>query len=79
VLDRVGVVRANLLKKPLEVICRCHFLAPDAARNSGGAPHTGDARFPAMVIAVASRGNVAVPRERCLHRLLSFLMSPWVQ
>jgi hypothetical protein len=56
VLDRVGVVRANLLKKPLEVICRCHFPAPDAARNSGGAPHTGDARFPAMVIAMASRG-----------------------
>jgi hypothetical protein len=54
--DRVGVVPATLLKKPLEVFYRCPFLAPDATHGSEGTPHTGVARFLVVVITMAGCG-----------------------
>jgi hypothetical protein len=65
------VVRANLLKKPLEVIFRCPFLAPDTARGSGGVPHTKAAHFPAVVIAMDGRGYGHGPRGALLAPLVA--------
>jgi hypothetical protein len=60
--DRVGVVQAILFKKPLEMICRCPFPASDAGHGEGGAPHTGVARFPAVVVTTAGRGRSRGPQ-----------------
>jgi hypothetical protein len=49
--------RENLLKKPLEVICRCPFPTPDVACGDRGVPHTEAARFPIVVVAMTGRGR----------------------
>jgi hypothetical protein len=65
------VVRANLLKKPLEVICRCPFPALDAARGGRGTPHTGAARFPAVVITMVDRGRGHGPQGALVASLVA--------
>jgi hypothetical protein len=71
--DRVGMVRANLLKKPLEVIYRCPFPVPDAACGSGRMPHTRAANFLAVVVVMAGCGYDHGPQGHCLRCLLPFL------
>jgi hypothetical protein len=64
--DRVGMVWAKFPKKILEVIYRCPFPAPDAARGGGGTPHTRTAHILAVVMAMADHGHGRSPQGALL-------------
>jgi hypothetical protein len=56
-LDGVRVVRAGLLEKLLEVVCRRTRRMLIIVRNSQAASHAGATRFPIVVIITAGRGR----------------------